>query len=167
MHFSGTYKTVTLMRDPLERTISNYRMAVRAGVIKDDVDAWLDSPVAESMARVYLRYLCGKTVIEAANLERMESLGLANLAKIDLVGSLEDLGDFAANFKAMFGASPTIPRYNIGNGAQLVLSKTQHKKLRKLLEPDERLYAEALTSSVDRSNATADGSARSERWQEA
>ena len=166
-HFHKTYKTVTLMRDPYERTLSNYRMAVRAGVLEDDLDAWLDGPVAESMAQVYLRYLCGKTVIDAPDLERMESQARTNLAKISLVGVLDDLDGFTLEFKDVFGVTPYIPRYNVGAGRRLVLTQAQDQKLRRLLEPDERLYASArATSSARRKSMIADGSATSDRPQE-
>ena len=50
-HFGDRYRFVTMMRDPVARALSNYRMAVRAGVIAEDLDAWLDGPVGRSMAQ--------------------------------------------------------------------------------------------------------------------
>lgn len=168
-HFGKTYKTVTLMRDPYERTISNYRMAVRAGVIADDVDAWLDSPVAESMARVYLRYLCGRTVIAPGDMVRMEAQARLNLAKLDLVGFLDDLDGFRHGFRKAFGVTPSIPRYNIGTGAPIALGDHQYEKLHKLLEPDQRLYELARYSYGARLGTSdrTEGSASQDLRQEA
>ncbi|MCB1348424.1 MAG: sulfotransferase family 2 domain-containing protein, partial [Maritimibacter sp.] len=49
-HFGDLYKFVTLLRDPVERTVSNMRMAQRAGLVGDDPEAYLQSDVARRQA---------------------------------------------------------------------------------------------------------------------
>ncbi len=168
-HFGKLYKTVTLMRDPYERTLSNYRMAVRNGVIADDIDAWLEGPVGESMARVYLRYLSGRTVIAPGDMVRMEAQARLNLAKLDLVGFLDDLEGFRQGFRQVFGVTPAIPRYNVGSGAPVALSAAQYERLQLLLAPDMRLYAQARRAygARDAISDKAEVSAPAEARQEA
>ena len=76
---AGRYALVTMMRAPVARALSNYRMAVRAGVIPDDLDAWLDGPVGQSMAQAFLRYLSGRNVVPPGDQAGALATARANL----------------------------------------------------------------------------------------
>lgn len=138
--FGGTYKTVTMMRDPIERTISNFRMAVRAGIVEDDLDRWLDSPVATSMAQVYLRYFSGQNVVPDRSIEASTKRAAQNLNKFALIGFLDKQREFGAAFADLFGPRLSMPHYNNASGSSLILQKYQIKRLRNLCEPDEQLF---------------------------
>ena len=135
------YALVTVMRDPVERALSNYRMAVRAGVIADDIDAWLDAPVGRRMAQSALRYLAGEHTVhdEAAALDRARMA----LDRMALVGVLEDLPGFTRAFDRVFGVRPLVPRLNPGTGPAVRLNDRQMTRLLGLTAPDRALYAMA------------------------
>lgn len=136
-------RLVTMMRDPGERTLSNYRMAVRAGVIADDLDGWLEGPVAVSMAQVYLRYLSGQNVIAPEEEAASVTQAWRHLERFDVVGFLDQPDRFAADFKRVFGVRPHLPRRNVGHGTGATLSPRQRDRLERLLGPDRTLYAAA------------------------
>ena len=137
---AAPYRLVTMMRAPRARTLSNYAMAVRAGVIPDDVDRWLEGPVGRRMAQQALRYLAAEHDVadERAALSRAQ----AALARFDLVGILEDVPGFQTRFAARFGVRPVMARLNRGTGG-IALTAAQGARLDRLLEPDMVLYDQA------------------------
>jgi len=143
------YAWVTVMRDPMSRALSNYRMAVHARIIPDDVDGWLDSQTGRRMAQAALRYLSAQNTIEdeAAAMDRARHA----LDSFALVGVLEDLEPFLDEFARMFGARPRVPRLNTGRGPKVALTDRQTARLMALTAPDRALYAMAWarTKGVD------------------
>ncbi|MSU90639.1 hypothetical protein GE300_13620 [Rhodobacteraceae bacterium 2CG4] len=136
---------VTMMRDPRARALSNYRMAVRAGVIPDDLDLWLDGPVGLRMGRQMLRYLSGHP--DPARIDAPETalrIALERLERFALIGFLETPQPFLDGFAAAFGARPALPRLNRGGGVRLDLTAAQARKLETLIEPDRIIHARAL-----------------------
>lgn len=131
---------VTMLRDPYARAISNYRMAVRAGVIPDDIDAWLEGAVGQSMAQVYLRYFSGANVIAPGAQAEALSRAEAHMDRFALIGFLDDPRSFQTGFAARFGVRPHFPRRNEARGPELSLTPVQEARLRDLLGPDQRLY---------------------------
>ncbi len=138
------YGLVTMMRAPRARALSNYRMAVRAGVIPDDLDAWLDSPVGLRMGRQMLRYLSGHP--DPARIDAADTalrIAMDRLETFALIGSLEAPGPFLNAFADAFGARPTLPRLNRGTGEGVALTPAQSRRLDALVEPDQILHARA------------------------
>lgn len=142
-HFAGRMGLVTMMREPVARTISNFRMTVRAGLIPDDLDAWMDGPVGRSHASVYLRYLSGANVVpegaEAAHLARAR----AALARFDLIGFLDDLPGFRERFRELFGVSLRIPRLNAAPPGGVELDPARRARLESLCAADVVIYRAA------------------------
>ena len=134
---------VTMMRDPAERAVSNFRMAVRAGVIPDDLDAWLDGTVGRSMAQVNLRYLSGRNEIPPGQEARATQIALDRLGWFDLIGFLDDPAGFSRGFSRRFGPRLPMPRYNSASGPALQLTRSQHDRLEALVRPDREVYAAA------------------------
>ena len=142
-HFGGAYKAVSMMRDPVERSISNYRMAVRAGVIADDVDAWLNGPVGKSMTQLYLRYFSGRNVVGENDTQACLSEAVNNLSRFALIGFIDQQTHFSRNFADLFGPNLSLPRYNIGAGPELQLNADQRQRLDALCAPDQEVFARA------------------------
>lgn len=144
------YGLVTMVREPRARTLSNYRMAVRAGVIPDDLDAWLEGPVAVRMARQMLRYLSGYP--DPARIEDDATalrIAEARLARFALIGELERPGPFLDAFARDFGARPGLPRLNRATGPELDLTEMQSRRLDALLAPDLELHATATGRAAE------------------
>ncbi len=142
-HCHGHYKFLTIMRDPIARTISNYRMAVTAGIANPDPDIWLDSQIARAHSTTYLRYLSGFHTVapeqEAACLER----ALSALELFSLIGFLDDIATFARKFEQIFGANLTLHKYNKAKGAKVRLSDTQMERLHDMCAADRTIYEHA------------------------
>lgn len=139
------YGLVTMIREPRARTLSNYRMAVRAGVIPDDVEAWLASPVGLRMARQMLRYLSGHP--DPARIEDPATalrIAQTRLARFALIGELERPTPFLNAFAREFGVKPRLPRLNRATGPELRLTPEQSRRLDVLLAPDLEIYATAV-----------------------
>lgn len=139
-YFGSRFKYVTLLRDPVERMISNYRMAVNAGGVPEGLDAYLDTPVARSHAQVYLRYLSGQTVVPDAEVPEKLSLAQSRLAGFAVVGFLDDLPGFQKRYQAEFGVPLQIKTYNQGKGKKPVLTASQTARIAALTAPDQAIF---------------------------
>jgi hypothetical protein len=142
-HFLDAYRVVTLFRDPVERTISNFRMAARRGICPEDFDAYLETPVAANHARVYLRYLSGQATIAEADVPDALSLAQGRLAKVSVLGFLDDLAGFQKRYRDVFGVQLRIGKYNQGSGKPPRISTEQASRLEKLCEADAAIYRQA------------------------
>lgn len=139
-HFHGRYKFLTVMRDPIARTISNYRMAVAAGIADPDPEVWLGSPIARAHSTTYLRYLSGRhTVLPEQEAECLEK-AVAALELFSLIGFLEEVDTFTRDFDAVFGAKLTLHRYNQAKGREAHLSGTQMARVHEMCAADRAIY---------------------------
>jgi hypothetical protein len=152
-HFGARYRYVTLLRDPVDRMISNYRMAVNAGVVPDGLDTYLDTPVARSHAQVYLRYLSGQTIVPDADMSEMLALAQSRLARFAVVGFLDDLPAFQRRYLSVFGVPLRIRTYNQGRGDKPRLSAGQMDKIAVLTAADQAIYDSAKNHPFDGSAA--------------
>lgn len=144
-HFGDSYKYVTLLRDPVQRMVSNYRMAQRAGLTTADVDAYLASPIARRHAQVYLRYLTGRNDIPDADLPAAIDLAKARLARFALVGFLEKTPEFLRRYKDLFGVTLRMPKLNAAPDRQPDYSEAQMQAFRSLCAADLAIYDFART----------------------
>ncbi|WP_299842362.1 sulfotransferase family 2 domain-containing protein [uncultured Paracoccus sp.] len=139
-HFGDRYRYVTILRDPVARTISNYRMDKRSGTFTGDFDAFLDSAEGRRKALHKLRYFSGMATVTPD--EEAEALELArrNMQRFTLIGFLDDLPGFASDFARIFGPRPRIPHYNMAEDRPVQLTDDQMDRLRALCAPDLELY---------------------------
>ena len=142
-HFGEKYRYVTLLRDPVSRMISNYRMAVNAGVVPEDLEIYLDSAVARSHAQVYLRYLSGQTIVTDPDIPAKLALAQARLARFAVVGFLDDLPRFQQKYVDMFGVPLRIRSYNEGKGTKPSLTSSQLDRIAVLTAPDQAIFETA------------------------
>lgn len=142
-HFGEAYKYVTLLRDPVERMVSNWAMAARAGVVPKDLDRYLDMPAARSHAQVYLRYLSGQTMVPEGEMRCAMERAETRLARFDLVGFLDDLPRFRREYRALFGVSLAIGVSNAAPRPHPELTRAQRAQIELLTGPDRILYEKA------------------------
>jgi hypothetical protein len=143
-HFGNRYRYVTLLRDPVQRMISNYRMSVNAGVVPEGLDAYLQTPVARSHAQVYLRYLSGQTVIPDNEVAEKLTLAQSRLSRFAVVGFLDNLPDFQRRYLSVFGVPLRIKTYNQGKGEKPSLTTGQMDQITALCAADIAIYQTAL-----------------------
>ena len=137
------YKLVTLMRDPVQRMLSNYRMARRNGVIDAPLDLYLDSTAARRHAQVYLRYLTAKNDIPEDEAAQATDLALSRLPQFALIGFLEDLRSFTRRYREMFDVPLSIARLNTAPDPPPDLTTDQARRIRELCAPDIAIHARA------------------------
>ena len=138
--FGRKFKYVTLLRDPVERMISNYRMAVNAGVVAEGLDSYLETPVARSHAQVYLRYLSGQTVVSDEEVPAKLALARTRLGQFAVVGILDNLPAFQMRYFQVFRVPLRIRTYNQAEGKKPVLTDAQIAKIEALTAPDQSIF---------------------------
>lgn len=139
------YGYVSILRDPVKRTISNYRMAARRGEFTGDFDAFLDSAMGRRMATHVLRFFSGETTIAPDQEAEMIEKAKINMNLFDLIGFMEDLDGFSRDFARHFGNTPRIPHYNRATDSGIDLTPEQLSRLEALCAPDILLTDYART----------------------
>lgn len=144
--FANRYSFVTLLRDPVERFISNYYWNHdRPGAhfaIPESFDAFLASERAAALGSTYVRYFCGepgekftqKTHVDAA---------IRNLRRMDLVGFLDDLKRFQTKLRALTGKRLSIGSENVGNTRtrrDSILSGPLRDRVLEVCSPDRDVW---------------------------
>lgn len=142
-HFSNRYRIVTMLRDPVERAISNFSMMAANGYVAPDVDAWLDGPVGRSHATVFLRYLGGQNVVTKDEEPAILTLALQRLERVAVMGFLDDLPGFLTRFADVFGVRPKVHRYNSAAWPRIALSAAQRSRLEQACAADMEIHAAA------------------------
>lgn len=136
-HFGTTHKYVSILREPVARTVSNYHQAVRGGAFAGDLDSFLDSPMARRMALHVLRYFAGVANVAPGEEAALMEVAKANMARFAIIGFIEDLGGFIGRFHDVFGARPRVAHYNrTEEGEAVTLTAAQRGKLEALCAPD-------------------------------
>jgi len=138
--FGQSYKYITIMRDPLARTISNYRMAARNKVFVGDFDAFLQSSMGRRMALHSLRYFSGQADIAGKEEANLLAIAKTNMDRFALVGFIEQQDKFASAFHDIFGAAPQIGHHNAGGEDQFEITSHQRARLERLCAPDIELW---------------------------
>ncbi len=142
-HFGDRYRFVSILRDPVARTISNYRMDRRTGVFTGDFDAFLDSAEGRLKALHMLRYFSGMATVAPDEESQALELARRNMGRFALLGFLEDLKGFADGYAALFGVRPWIPHYNAAEERPFDITADQRDRLHALCAPDIALFEQA------------------------
>lgn len=93
--FNDRYRFLTVLRDPIERFVSNVAWSRRKGAffrIDEPLEAFLGTERARKLGATYARYFCGTPGgrREAWSVDR----AIGNLRRMDGVGFLDDLAGF-------------------------------------------------------------------------
>ncbi|WP_299684389.1 sulfotransferase family 2 domain-containing protein [uncultured Tateyamaria sp.] len=142
-HFGQRYKYVTIMRDPVARMISNFRMTQRSGIVTDDLDTYLQGPIARRHAQVYLRYLVGRNDIDDDALPAALEQARARLKNFALIGFLDRTEAFLAAYRDLFGVPLRMPTLNTAPGETPDLTPSQKSAIDTLCAPDITLFEDA------------------------
>ena len=142
-HFGDRYHLVTLMRDPVARSISNYRMLVRRGLVPSDPDFWMESVWGRNQSRQFLRYLSGLADIpEHETLFALE-IALARLDRFALIGQHDDLDSFRRDFRKITGVWLKIGWQNADTNTEHGFTAAQFKRLMEMCAPDIEIWQAA------------------------
>lgn len=144
--FGATYRYVTILRDPLARTLSNYAMARRNGIFAGDFDAFLASAMGRRMAQHALRYFGGAATVAPSEEDAIFARAKANMARFSVIGFIEAADAFADRFADAFGARPRLGHRNRAETTAVEPTRAQRARLEALCAPDIALgdYARGL-----------------------
>lgn len=134
--FADRYAFVTMLREPVSRTLSNYAHTVQTGVIADDFEAYLDGFVARAHGLSFLRYFSGRHRIDREDEASALAAAKANLEKFDVVGFLDDLPAFCKAIGDVTGRVPKVYRYNEKRWPPARPTSAQLDRLRAILAPE-------------------------------
>jgi len=142
-YFGTPYKYITMLRDPISRVISNYRSATFEKFYTGDFNAYLGSDVARRHALLNLRYFSGIAEIERGQEDTAMEKAKINQDTFSVIGFLDNIEQFKAQFYEVFGAHLKIPHFNSAKGNKVDLTSDQRTKLDKLCEYDLELHERA------------------------
>lgn len=160
-HKLNNPKTIVLLRDPVERAISEIRHHIRTGHFdKVEVERVLRSGKVPLRDNTMTRYLAGSIGdgSAAATQKEMHRLlsapidagedrlgqAIAALAEVDVVGFVEQMEDFSAEIEKLLGVKPSRHRHNVGQQDVLEFDDQMIDTVRQANQLDQQLYNEAL-----------------------
>jgi hypothetical protein len=116
--FHGRYLFVTLLRDPIQRFVSNYlwsykRLGAHAR-IDEELGDFLCTDRAKALGSTYVRYLCGQPGMRFADMHAAVDLACTNLQRLDHVGFLDRMEPFASTLSRLTRRRLRIGRENVG-----------------------------------------------------
>ncbi len=114
--FQHRWAFVTVLRDPVERWISEfvYNSEKDSDWATNDLslEAYLDSPAARVTGTSFLRYFSRAPQDLEGDLGPYVTEAVQNLERFAVVGSVEDMASFVDAFQARFGVRLRVPRRN-------------------------------------------------------
>ena len=133
-HFGNRYCYVTVLREPIARTLSNFADTVSSGMITGDFDAYLNSPIARAHGLTFLRYFSGTATLAKSQEATALTKAKENLKRFSVVGFLEDLPKFCDDYQQVLGARPRMRFYNQAKSAPVRPTPDQMQKLTDMLQ---------------------------------
>lgn len=146
--FSREWRFVTLLRNPVERFISEYvyNSLKESNWARTDMkpEEYLRSEKALASATSFLRYFSEFTLASSDAERDFVDDAVVNLQRFAVVGVLEELPAFARDFRGCFGITLKIPKRNMSPSARLKSDMHQSASLmdevHRLCESDLLVY---------------------------
>ena len=146
--FADRYKFVTILREPVSRFISHYfwshgKPHAHARIDESFAD-FLETDRARRLGATYAEYYAG--LPKEADITTPEAVAsaLANLRRFDVVGRLDDLGEFEKNLQRELGVRIKIGHENKARPAKTgrnnTLTPDLREKVVKLCAPDLAIW---------------------------
>jgi hypothetical protein len=139
-HFGERYKYVTMLHNPIERVVSNYRGALRDGNAAAPFGEYLDTYLGRSHATHNLRYFSGRPHVAPKDEETAVKEAKAVIDKFAIIGFVDEMDAFVEEFERVFGARLAIGRYNVGGNTRPDISPSDVAKLEAACAADLELH---------------------------
>lgn len=143
--FSDRYIFVTLLRDPVERFISNYYWSQRRASpsrVDEPIEQFLASDRAIQMGSTYVQYFSGEPWRKEVSPGQIEA-AIANIRQLSAVGFLDRIEHFEARLRNLTGARLKIGHENVGKTTPehgSVLSNSLRDRIRDVCRPDREIW---------------------------
>jgi hypothetical protein len=139
------YNFITMVRDPIQRFISQYKFSLSD---RYSLDEYLELPDARQQGNVLVRYFSGLPRNTEWTENSLLAMALENIAKFDMIAILEHLERFQEEFHKRFSVRLTIPHANKGQTPPIKITSEQQAKIVTLCEPDTTLYQDILKRTL-------------------
>lgn len=153
--FSASHDFITILRDPVSRFKSHYRYSHntgRHGDIVEPIDAFLDTPRARDLGRLFIKYYglvdIYKPFDEMAAIESSKQ----TLNQMSAVGFVDRMDNFSARVAQLSGSRIRIGHVNRGAGDSTgadPFSPEVVERIKALCAPDIEIYNWARREFAD------------------
>ena len=144
--FSERYAFVTVLRDPVERFVSNFYWNKSRPVgdrrIEESFDEFLDSEQAARLGSTYVRYFCGHSGAERFTAKDVDR-SIHNLRRLSCVGFTDDMGRFEQSLRGLTGKRLNIGKENVRHTSdkyQAILSGPLREKVLAACAADRAIW---------------------------
>jgi hypothetical protein len=148
---------VTSLRDPVAHFLSCYYEARESGRTSESLEAFLEGRDARRIGARFVQAFGGSLGASELDSEAAQQAARERLARVTVVGLLEDLSGFAADFRRRFGVRLRFPHANAGRLRQRVERDERVDSLRARIEervaPNQALYDFATLEIARRRDA--------------
>jgi hypothetical protein len=148
--YASRYKFVTVLRDPVERYISQYYYDYKRAnrnCINESLADFIDTPRGIETGRVYLDYF-GETFNRHASDEQSADLAKNNLSLFKVVGFLNQIDAFRRDVKKELDLKIRVGHVNKGAEKNQSLSNELVERIRQRCARDIEIYESALSARV-------------------
>jgi len=148
MEFQGVWNFVTILRNPIERWISEYIYNTYKAQSWEKnttpIEDYIETEKGRMTGISYLLYFSNLPTDFAGNRQPYIDEAIENLSRFSVVGVSEDIGNFERQFETVFGKKLGIRQTNVSPKSNLKQRIKEDEalmaKISKLCEADQRVY---------------------------
>ncbi|PAU81208.1 hypothetical protein CK501_06515 [Halovibrio salipaludis] len=136
-HLGKGYRFITVLRDPVERFISEYfynRGRNHQARIDADLAEYIESPLGQRNALRCCEYFSGQLDLDLEDPESLKHRAKDNLKAFDVVGFTDSMGVFEQKVRQALNVRVSFGRENQGNRSSAEINKEITPALRSRLE---------------------------------
>lgn len=148
--FQG-YRLITVLRDPVERYISEYFYNYQRNHqsrIDLNFEDYLHSPLGQRNALKFCEYFCGDTRLSIDNPEALVAQAKSNLEKFDVIGFTNNMERFEADIRKTLGIRVSFGVQNKRTAPDTkleeIVTPPLREKLTEMCRHDQEIYDFAL-----------------------
>lgn len=155
-YFGADYTVFTVLREPVERFISEYfyNKTKQSGHFKLDIelDSYLETKRAVDSAKVYLHYLGVSEQGYSQSPHFSVASAISNLKKVEIIGFMDDMPALVAQLEHYLARKIRVPHLNKNPSSDYMskVTSSQLEKIKGLCAEDIEIYNAALEISKNK-----------------